>query len=88
MPILVLKRLSDRMPDFTTVSPGDRIKLSEDLRVEVISIESSKSMTVRTLDRDERFGFEEDENREENEIERARLRAMEEARLFDPYSRV
>lgn len=50
MPILTLKAVSERMPDFKTVNPGDRIKLPGDMMVVVLSVESSTSMTVRTLE--------------------------------------
>jgi hypothetical protein len=50
MPTFILRKLSDRMPDFKTVNPGDRIKLSKDVTVEVVSVESSEAMTVKTVD--------------------------------------
>ena len=50
MPILTLTAISNRMPDFKTINPGDRIKLPGDMMVVVLSVESDTSMTVRTLE--------------------------------------
>jgi len=38
------------MSDFKTVNPGDTIKLSDELTVEVVSVESSELMTVRKVE--------------------------------------